>query len=78
MLSITIIELSIIIPTPRINPESEIMLMLTENISIKNNDMINEAGMLIAMSHGSFRFRITKNITITASIMPNNKVCSGF
>lgn len=52
MLSMVMMELSTIIPTPSINPDSEIVLIEIP-ISWKNNILITtETGILIAMITG--------------------------
>ena len=76
MLSMVMMELSTIIPTPSINPDSEIVLIEIP-ISWKNNILITtETGILIAMITGD-RASCRKNSMATmASKIPCQRLCT--
>ena len=75
MLSITIMELSIIIPTPNIKPDSEIIFIdMLANMK-KSRLITSETGILKAISKGLRGFFKKKNIIIIAKIQPIMRLC---
>ena len=75
MLSITIIALSIIIPTPRIRPERDIILILIPIMYNDNMLIVSDVGMLMIISNGARKSRKKKNIMNMANKLPYIKLC---
>ncbi len=69
ILSITIIELSTIIPTPRIRPASD-MTLIEIPASLKQSIVSSSSGMLTTMSSGILTSRINAKSTRHASAIP--------
>ena len=70
ILSITIIELSTIIPIPRISPERDIILIEIPTRKKKSKATIKESGIVMVTSHGVRKSLMKRKSTIQASIAP--------
>ena len=71
-------ELSIIIPTPRIRPEREIILIVRPARWKKRILISTEAGILIPISHGDLPSVRKKNITRNAMDPPTSRLVFRF
>ena len=74
MLSITTIELSTSIPTPKASPERDIMFKLTLKNFIITKVKSIETGIETAIIKGALKSPIKKRITRNASIPPTTIV----
>ena len=70
ILSITIIELSTIIPIPRINPERDIIFIEIPATKKKSSETIRERGIVVVTSIGERKSCRKKKITKQARIAP--------
>src|SRR5690606_8982972 len=75
MLSITIMALSIISPTPRINPDRDMMLMEICSTWKKSKQTTMDTGTLMPINTGDFKSLKNKNITKKAKEIPHSKLC---
>jgi len=69
------IELSIIMPTPRMSPESEMMLMDMPKRNMKSKLTTKDMGMLKAIKRGDCMSFKKKNIITIAKKLPNSRLC---
>ena len=74
ILSITMIELSTIIPVPRTNPDKEMMLSEIPNRWNANRVMTKDRGMVTTINIGERRSFINRKMTSAAKIPPTNRL----
>ena len=70
ILSMTMMELSTIMPTPRIRPDSEMILSEMPNRWKLSSVRISESGMVMMISNGSRQSFMKRNSTRQASRAP--------
>ena len=70
MLSITMIELSTIIPIPNMSPDNDMMFIVIPTRYIKSNDTTKARGIVIEMSNGDLKSLRKRKITRIARIAP--------